>query len=70
MNERFPAATLRCQNIKCENLLSSFGRLRQNNCTKKRAARAARLFFLIQPIKLVVCGIDVAVTVVFREFKE
>ena len=32
-------------------------------CTKKRAARAARLFFLIQPIKSLVCGADVAVTV-------
>ena len=30
-------------------------------CTKKRAARAARLFFLIQPIKSLVCGADVAV---------
>ena len=31
--------------------------------TKKRAARAARLFFLIQPIKYLICGVDVAVDV-------
>ena len=36
------------------------------NCTKKRGARAARLFFLIQPIKSFICGVvvDVAVAVV------
>ena len=34
------------------------------NCTKKRAARAARLFFLIQPIKSLVYGVVVAVSVV------
>ena len=27
------------------------------NCTKKRAARAALLFFLIQPIKSLICGV-------------
>ena len=33
------------------------------HCTKKRAARAARLFFFIQPIKSLICGVvaDVAV---------
>ena len=30
----------------------------------ERAARAARLFFLIQPIKSLICGVVVAVTVV------
>ena len=34
------------------------------NCTKNRAARAARLFFLIQPIKSLICGIAVVVAVV------
>ena len=33
-------------------------------CTKKRAARAARLFFLIQPIKSLICGVFVAVAFV------
>ena len=33
-------------------------------CTKKRAARAARLFFLIQPIKSLICGVVVDVAVV------
>ena len=31
------------------------------NCTKKRAARAARLFFLIKPIKPCICGVVFAV---------
>ena len=34
------------------------------NCPKKRAARAARLFFLVQPIKSSICGVVVAVAVV------
>ena len=33
------------------------------NCTEKRAARAARLYFRIQPIKLLICG-GVAVALV------
>ena len=34
------------------------------NCTKKRAARAARLFFFIQAIKSSICGVVVDVAVV------
>ena len=34
------------------------------DCTKKRAARAARLIFLIQPIKSWICGVVVVVAVV------
>ena len=34
------------------------------HCTKKRAERAARLVFLIQPIKSLICGVVVAVAVV------
>ena len=33
------------------------------NCTKKRAARAARLFFLIQPIKSMINDVVVAVVI-------
>ena len=33
-------------------------------CTKKRAARAARLFFFIQPIKSLICGVAVDVAAV------
>ena len=33
------------------------------NCTKKRAARAARLFFLISSIKPFICGVGVAVVI-------
>ena len=35
-----------------------------NHCTKKRAARAARLFFFIKPIKWLICGVVVDVAVV------
>ena len=31
------------------------------NCIKKRAVRAARLLFIIQPIKSLICGVVVAV---------
>ena len=34
------------------------------NCTKKRPARAARSFFLIQPITSLICGVVVAVACV------
>ena len=34
------------------------------HCTKKRAARAARLFFFVQPIKSLICGVGVNVAVV------
>ena len=34
------------------------------NCTKVRAARAAQLFFLLQPIKSLFSGVVVAVAVV------
>ena len=36
-------------------------------CTKKRAARAARLIFLIQPVKSLNCGVFVAVAVVISQ---
>ena len=63
-NERFTAVSSRCgQNLKYENFTSSFCRLRQNY-VKKRAARAARLFFLIRPIKSLICGVVVDVAVV------
>ena len=48
---------------KFEDFTSSFGRLRQKNCTKKRAACAARLLFLIQPIKSLICGVVIGVVV-------
>ena len=62
MNERFTAVGLR-QNLKNEGFTSPFSRLRQKIAPKKRAARAARLFFLIQPIKSLICGVVVAVAV-------
>ena len=60
-NERFTAVSSRCgQNLKYEKFTSSFCRLRQNY-VKKRAARAARLLFLIRPIKSLICGVVVDV---------
>ena len=55
-NERFTAVGWRCcQNLKNENFTPLFGRLRQKeNCTKKRTARAPRLFFLVQEIKALI----------------
>ena len=56
-NERFTATGLCCrhQNVNTENFTSSFGR---QAGTKKCAAR---LFFLIQPIKSLILGVAVAV---------
>ena len=63
-NERFTAASSRRrQNLKYENFTSSFGRLRQN-IAPKSVLRAARLFFFIQPIKSLICGVVVDVAVV------
>ena len=66
--ESFTAASSRCrQNLKYENFPASFGRLRQKSAPKSVlhvAARAARLFFFIQPIKSLICGVVVDVAVV------
>ena len=63
-NQKFITVGLRCrQNLKYEIFTPCFGKLRQN-CSKKRAARAARLSFLIQPIKSLIFGAVVVVAVV------
>ena len=63
-NEQFTAAGSRCrQNLKYENFTSSSGRLRLKNCNEKRVARAAQLFFLIQPIESLICGVVVVIAV-------
>ena len=51
--------------VRTSNLKTSRRRLAEyvKKCTKKRAARAARLFFLIQPIKSFICGVGVVVAV-------
>ena len=57
-NERFTtASSCSRQNLKCENFTSS------KHCTKKRAARAARLFFFLQLMKSLICGVVVDVAV-------
>ena len=58
--ERFTAASSRrCQNkshvVVCQTTSKQW--------TKKRVARAARLFFFIQPIKSLICGVGVGVDV-------
>ena len=45
--------------------LAVVGRIRQRICIEVRAARAARLFFLIQPIISVIYGVSIVVTVTF-----
>ena len=51
------------KNYRCGLALSSRRSLADyvRDCTKKRAARAARLLFLIQPIKSLICGAVVVV---------
>ena len=64
-NERFSTVGSPCrENIEFENFTSSFGRLPNKNCTKERAALAARSFFRLQPIIFVICDVVVAVAVV------
>ena len=51
-NERFTAESFRCrQNLKNENLTSSFGRLSQNIAPKSVPHVQHDYFFFIQPIK-------------------
>ena len=66
--------------VKVENFIAAGLRGRQNlqnvkfsrcpladyfkHCTKNRAARAARLFFLVQIIKSLICGVVVVIAVV------
>ena len=64
--ERFAAASSRCrQNLKYENFALSFGTLRQNIEAKSVPhVQHDYLFFFIQPIKLLICGVVVDVVVV------
>jgi len=48
--------------IKTSNMKINF--TSSKHCTKKHAARAARLFSLIQPMKSLICGFVVVVAVV------
>ena len=59
--------SLLCVHVVVETLKSEISRCHladtSRNCTEERAARAARLFFFIQPIQSLICGafVDVAV---------
>ena len=50
--------------VRTLNMKISRRRLADYVKTKERAARAARLFFFIQPIKSLICGVFVDVAVV------
>ena len=65
-NERFPAAGSRCrQNLTFENFTpASLGRLRQNICAKKRAARVARVIFPHSTNEIIACVVVVAIAVI------
>ena len=58
-NERFTAARLCC----CHKLEVVVWQTTSKMFTKKYAARVARLFYLIQPIKPLICGLVVAVVI-------
>ena len=51
--ERFTAASSRCR----WKFHFVVWQTTSKHCTKKLAARAARLFFFIQPIRLLICGV-------------
>ena len=64
-NEKFIAAGLRCrENRKYEKFTASSDRLRQKLHQKSCRTRSTILFFIIQPIKLLICGVAVVVAVV------
>ena len=64
-NERFTAMGSRWrQNLKKWKFQAVDWQPTSKNCTKKRAARAARLFFPIQPIKSLISGVVVVVAVI------
>ena len=64
-NENFTAAGSNCsQHLKYENSKSSFGGRRQKIARKSVSHVQHDLFFLIQPIISLICGVAVAVPVV------
>ena len=64
-NERFNATSSRCrQSLKYENSLCHRLADYVKYLHQKRAARAARVFFLVQPIKSLICGVVAAIAVV------
>ena len=59
-NERFTAANSRCRQ---DNNFVVYQNT-SKHCTKKRTTGAARLFFFVQPIKSMICGVVVDIAVV------
>ena len=64
MNDLLLRARVVVRTSCAKNLRRHFADYVNKSFTKKRAARVARLFFLIQPIKSLICGVVVAVPVV------
>ena len=58
--KRFTVASSRCR----QKFHVVVWQTTSKHCTKKRAARASSLFFFIQPIKSLICGVVVPVAVV------
>ena len=66
LRQRMKILSLRvCVVVKISNMKISRRPLADyvKHCTKKRATRAARLFFLVQPIKSLIYGVVVAVVI-------
>ena len=66
-NERFIAAVARCRQNHKSKFHVVIWQTTSKNYIKKRAARAARLFLLIQPIISSICGVVVVVVVVISQ---
>ena len=52
---------------KCDNFTLLFWRGGSGTVLKVCAARAARLFFAIRPIKFIICGVVISVAVVYAK---
>ena len=62
-NERFTAVSLHCrQNLKYENFMLSFGRLPHEIAPKGMPREQRNYFFLIQPIKSLICGVAITIS--------
>ena len=63
-SERFTAASSRCrQKLKYQKFHVVAFQITSKHCSNKRAARAARLFFFIQPIRSLIWGVVVDIAV-------
>jgi len=66
----FPLSMLKLLSIKYDLKIHVVVWQAKKNCAQTRAARAVRSFFLIQPLKSLICGVVVAVTFVIWELQQ